>query len=371
MRWVLITSLLAAANLSTAKAESALSGSLALELNDRTTIPASTHHSRVDIFGVAEADVAVKFTERWSARAVATLEPLADPDPREDRSFENEDVRWKDVYVQYDDGVFGLRGGRITANFGQAWYAAPGLDAATLAEDYAIWDRMGASAWYRFQATALGDITLGAALFSLDTSELSRSWHNTRSQKSRQSGGVSNTGAPLSYSLSLDGSVVPGLPGFSWHLAVLRQQVDFVVDGTGQRVDDVADEKGVVAGIQQKIRITDRLESISLLEAAHLDDKSGVPGAWASYVTLGETLRWGKYYGQLAYTVRRSEVQIIGESGASIGMSSNARSDTLVGLTVGYQFTDALSFDAGWRRTRVDSATEEQVRARLKYVMRF
>ena len=83
-------------------------------------------------------------TENWLVRAIVTLEPLADPYPDKNRAFENEDVRWKDVFIQYDNGVAGFRGGRITADFGFAWYGAPGLEATTLAEDYAVWDRMGA-----------------------------------------------------------------------------------------------------------------------------------------------------------------------------------------------------------------------------------
>ncbi len=237
-----------------------VSGSLALELNHKTTDRKSTGTSRNDLYGFAEADVSFRLNDYVSTRAVATFEPLTDPHPLADRVFQNEDVRWKDVYVQYDDGVMGFRGGRITANFGRAWYAAPGLDATTLAEDYAIWDRMGISTWYRLKTASFGTTTLGAMLFSMDTSPLSESWRNTRKRRTPEQGGPSNTDSPTSIALSLDGGDIARLPGFSWQLAVLQQKVDFRMDSAGQRNDHVADEKGATAGIQQVLRITHRVE---------------------------------------------------------------------------------------------------------------
>ena len=77
---------------------------------------------RDDLYLFAEANTALQLTESWLIRAIVTLEPLADPYPGKNRAFENEDVRWKDVFIQYDNGVAGFRGGRITADFGFAWY---------------------------------------------------------------------------------------------------------------------------------------------------------------------------------------------------------------------------------------------------------
>jgi hypothetical protein len=337
-----------------------VSGSLALELNHKTTDRKPSGDRRNDLYGFAEADVLFRLNQHVSMRAVATFEPLTDPHPLADRVFQNEDVRWKDVYVQYDDGVMGFRGGRITANFGRAWYAAPGLDATTLAEGYAIWDRMGISTWYRLKTIGLGTTTLGATLFSMDTSPLSASWRNTRKRRTPEQGGLSNTDAPSSIAVSLDGSDIAALPGFTWQLAALEQKVDFRIDSAGQRSDHVADEKGVTAGIQQILRLADRLESTTLVEASYLKDKGGIPAASGHYLTVGETLRFGQYHVQAAYTVRWLD-----------NASAEPARDSLLALTAGRKFTDHLSLDARWRKTRISAATEDDFRLRLRYVIAF
>lgn len=337
-----------------------LTGTLALELDNKSWLGGPDHGKRNDLFVFSEADISLRLTENFSLRAVATLEPLTDPHPRSDRAFQNEDVRWKDVYIQYDDKTTGFRGGRITANFGSAWYAAPGLDATTLAEDYAIWDRMGASAWYRQKSEHFGTTTFSTSIFSLDTSALSASWLDTRHRRTRAQGGPSNTGSPTSFAISVDGSNIRHLPGFSWQLALLKQDVDFRVNSNGMRDYRVTSEKGAVANIQHVLKINDRIESSTLVEAAYLKDKAGVPGASGRYLSLGETLGFGQWYVQAALTVRWLES----------GLEQASR-DTLKALTVGYNFTDRLLLDAGWRKTSISSSKNDNVRIRIRYVIPF
>ncbi len=338
-----------------------VAGNIGFELNDRTTSQKSGDTWRNDFYAFVEADVSIYPSKRWTIRAVATLEPLTDPRPRDNRAFENEDVRWKDVYAQYEGGPLGFRAGRITANFGTAWYAAPGLDATTLAEDYAIWDRAGASIWYRLESDSFGTTTIGASLFSMDTSELSQSWRNTRHQKTRERGGVSNTGSPSSFALSVDGVDIQGLQGFSWSLAVLQQSVDFYVDSTGQRVNRTAYERGVTAGFQKTLKVTNRLESTTTGEIAYLKNRGGVPGASGQYLTVGETFSYGQAFVQAAVTARRLD-----------GPAAADSNDSLVTLTAGYNLSERLLLSAGWRRAaEVFDSREDNLRVRLRYAVPF
>ncbi len=337
-----------------------LNGSLALELNNRTTWVGPKNTQRNDLFLFAEADTALKLNKNWLFRAIVTLEPLTDPYPEKNRAFENEDVRWKDVFIQYDDGIVGFRGGRITADFGYAWYGAPGLEATTLAEDYAIWDRMGASGWYRLQSNTFGSTTISAAFFSLDTSPLSASWLNTRRQKSAARGGPSNTDSPTSVAVSLYGTDIPRLPGFSWQLALLRQQVDFVTDNTGQRNYLVADEKGFSANLRQTIKLDNGIESTTVGEVVYLKDRGGIPGASARYLVVGETLKYGRWRAQTALTTRWLD-----------GPSTCSSRDRLFALTAGYDFTDRWSCDAVWRNAKVFGDMADSFRVRLRYQLPF
>ena len=338
----------------------ALNGSVVLELNNRTTWVGPNRAQRDDLYLFAEANTALQLTESWLIRAIITLEPLIDPYPYKNRAFEDEDVRWKDVFIQYDNGVAGFRGGRITADFGFAWYGAPGLEATTLAEDYAVWDRMGASGWYRLQSDTFGSTTVSASMYSLDTSLFSASWLNTRRQKTASRGGPSNTDSPTSFAVALYGTDIPRLPGLSWQLALLRQQVDFITDSSGQRVYSVADEKGASANLQQRIAFDNGIDSTTVGEVVYLKDKGGVPGASGRYLIVGETLKYGRWRAQTALTTRWLD-----------GASADSSRDRLFALTAGYDFTDRWSCDAVWRQAKVFGETADSVRVRLRYQLPF
>lgn len=354
----LLAGLLAALSLNArAQSPTLFSGTLTLELNDR--VSSTDPGTRNDLYGLVEANVWMHLSPQVAIQAVATLEPLADPEPLRDRIFEHEDVRWKDVFIQYDNGTFGARAGRLTANFGTAWYAAQGLDARALAEDYVVWDRMGASGWYRFKPDGGGTLTLGSSWFFTDTSKLSESWRNTWHRRKQEHGGVSNTGKPESWTVSIEGSEHPGLPALNWHVALRRQAVDSRRDALGNQTRDVADEHGAVASLQNVFSLGQTLRFTALAEAALLSNRGGVPGASARYLTLGGTFGFGPWSLQLATTERWRRGNTVSED------------DNLVSVTLGYKFSDHLLVDAGWRKTRIGSADEDQVRARLKYVLAF
>lgn len=333
-----------------------ITGTLALELNDINRVQSNYLANRNVFSFFAEADLSAHLSDTVLLRAVGTYDPVTDPRPNSNRFLQDQGFHAKDIYVQYDDGTTGGQLGRITANFGTAWYLAPGLKATLLAEDYAIWDKFGASGWVRHRFGDFGEIKIGAAAFFLDTTALSGSLLGGRHRKAAWMGGPSNTGIPNSFNLSLDGSNIPSLPGFSWHSALLDQAVDFRLDGNGNQIPG-RDERGVVVGIKQGLDLTDTVRSTTLMEVVRFEDKGGTPGQARTYLTVGDTLNSGPWRLEGTATLRATERP---RSGTIV--------DDLITASIGYDLSQA-AVDLGWQQAMFGTQVEDVIRLRLRYML--
>lgn len=66
--------------------------------------------------------------------------------------------------------------------------------------------------------------TLGANLFTADTTFLSDSIFTSRGRLARADGGATNTGRLDNFSFTIDGEEIAALPDFSWHLGYRHLQ---------------------------------------------------------------------------------------------------------------------------------------------------
>ena len=337
-----------------------ISGTLTNDLHDISRTSSNSLGNRSNVNASIEANIIAKLTDRITFHAIGAYDQVKDPRPSSDVYIRGHGLRAKDIYFQYDDGAFGGQLGRITANFGTAWYLAPGLKATLLAEDYAIWDRFGASGWVQNHLGAFGDIKIGGSVFFLDTTSLSGTALGERHRKTEWNGGPSNTGSPDSFSVSGDGSNIPSLPGFTWHAAALYQSVDFRTDSNGNRLPDSRDELGFVVGISQTVDITKSLQSTTLIEAVRFENKAGGPNVGRTYLTIGDALKYGSWRIEGTGTLRSTSQP-----------GTGTISDHLITASVGYDFTKALSLDLAFQQAQAGSLYEDMVRLRLRYMLGF
>ena len=311
-----------------------ISGSYTNELHNINRAGSNYLHNRDNLNLISEAIINVNFSEKFLFHAVGTFDQVKDAHPNRDTYLQGHALRTKDIYFQYDDGKYGGQLGRITADFGTAWYLTPGLKATILDEDYAIWDKFGVTGWVRQNLGALGDVKVNASSF--------------------------NTGMPNSFSLSFNGSNIPAMPGFTWHIAALDQAVDFTIDANGNRLPTSRDELGFAVGASQAFNITDNLRSTTLAEVVRFQNKGGVPNVGRTYSTIGESLAYGKWRLEGTMTLRSTD-----QPGTA------TITDNLITASIGYDFTKALSLDLGYQHAQFGSQYEDDVRSRLRYVILF
>ena len=87
----------------------------------------------------------------WSIFAHAVLEPVTSAEQFEKWVFEDHGLYLKDMVLQFDNGTFGARAGKLNVGFETAWDKTPGVYGTDYAED-------GYHAAYMHQAKGTGDV---------------------------------------------------------------------------------------------------------------------------------------------------------------------------------------------------------------------
>ena len=187
-----------------------------------------------DIFGVMIASPELHFGDRLMLGSEIRYEGLLPPS--DDRFFEDEGFFLRELFVRYDlTEDLTLQVGKYAPSFALASLVTPGMYGNNYNKEIELIDRIGATAEHEFDLGSGGNHVLSASAFFEDTSILSQSLGYRRGIKKRSDGGPSNTESFESFALSVQGSDIEALPGFTYKLGVLHQ---------ARGVDGVADENG-------------------------------------------------------------------------------------------------------------------------------
>jgi hypothetical protein len=287
--WLLAAAVLAIHCTDTAVAAEAVKPTPFIEIvvpieiqNDWTYRSDLKDNERNDLFAKIEPEATVGLLPGLTLFVHAVLEPAREPFPGEDRFFEAHGLYLEDLYLMYRRQLrgggptkigFALWGGKFTPNFGIAWDAAPGICGTDFAEDYELSERMGFAAALTLSNAAIGEHTLAASTFVLDTSALA-GWVIAHRRKARRAdGGPSNTGRLSSFHVALNGKDIPNLNGLSYHLAFVHQEIPGPVD-----------ENGLAAALGHSFeRGGYTIEP--LVEFVHFWDADGVAGQRRAFLT--------------------------------------------------------------------------------------
>lgn len=290
---------------------------VAIELEDDWTFDATDSAAEInDLYPTVEAALGLEFAPGTGIYSSLVFEPVRDP--VDDREFEDLGLYAEELYGQIDLGPAALRAGKFNPAFGFAWDAAPGIFGTDFAEDYELTERIGAGIAVPFEALG-GEHTLSGALFMADRTFLSNSLFTERGNLDEADGGPSNTDAPESFAISLDGEIAP-----LTYTAGMRYQAG----GEG----DPGDELGFVSGLIWTTEAGPG-ELELLAEAAYLKDAEASTDN-AAYFTFGA-----------AYGIDR--VTVSGVYG--IRDLDSAPSDEFATATVEYELVDGLSAGIGYR----------------------
>lgn len=315
-----------------------------------------------DLYATIEPTLIMHFTDGLTLTAHGVLEPVRDPEARENRYFGDEGLYVQDLFLNYDWENISVMGGKFTPNFGRAWDIAPGVYGSDFAEDYELSERIGVGASYAFETERFGKHTLSASTFFTDTSVLSNSVITKRGRTRVEDGGPGNTEALESFAIAIDGgdfpetlfgNTFPGespVKGLTYQLAFVSQAAG---DGSNSR------ENGVVASVAHQFPIGKMVSLEPLAEFAYFMDADGVDGQDRYYATAGATaLIHENWNVALSYTRRET----MPSGGADIG-------DNLVQVSAGYAFDFGVGVDLGWRYAEEADVESQTVGILLIYCL--
>ena len=304
------------------------SGEVAIEIqndwNYRSDDRANLYN---DLFTKIEPSLTVRFAPEWSLFAHAVLEPVTPADQFENRAFEDHGLFVEDLYLEFDNGTFGARAGKLNVGFGVAWEIAPGVYGRDFAEDgYETSERIGVIGSYTLDAARAGRHRFSAGSFFQDTTVLSESTFRGRGDTRRQDGGVSNTESFESFILSANGENIAALGKLGYHVAYMHQ-----AKGAG----DAADEDSIAVALFSSFDIGGGVTFSPLLEYVRQDSPGGVADDERDFLTLAGTAEWKGFNVAAAWTRRDTD--------------SIPDDDYQFQLSAGYAFGFGVSVDVGWK----------------------
>ncbi|MFQ5466945.1 MAG: hypothetical protein ACE5DS_02310, partial [Kiloniellaceae bacterium] len=190
-----------------ADAEPRVTGEVVFEVqNDWTYDSEDPNNELNDLFTTTEPDINFYATDGIYLNAHLTLEPVLDPEPRDDRFFEDHGLFVEALSLNLERGRFHVFGGKFGPNFSIAFDAAPGIYGTDISEDdIEISEQLGVGGDVLFGSERVGTHALSASVFFADTTALSESAFENRGRVNVRDGGPSNTGDLSSFAVGLDG----------------------------------------------------------------------------------------------------------------------------------------------------------------------
>jgi len=291
---------------------------------------------RVDLYTTIEAALGVAFSKEISLESGLVFEPVDDQDPGEDRYFGDEGLFVEQLFFEYHRDSFSIQAGKLNPAFGIAWYLAPGVYGPDLAEDYELTEAWGLQFKLEGMSEYTGRLTWTGASFSADTTVLSESAFNPRYYDVERKydhnrvrlGGPGNTGNLDSFSTTLTGDEIPGLPGLLWNVGFSHLENDD---------PGMQDQRSVSAGALYQFEVAGGIVGNVLVEGVHQDHADGVDGDDRRYVTVSGSVSMRSWNVAASYTHRKLDA----------GLDPNVR-DELYQLSVGYAFALGLTVDLAY-----------------------
>ena len=290
---------------------------------------------------LTEPAITLQLNENLSFNAGLVLEAVEDPDPREDREFEDHGMFLEVLTINYDTENFGVYAGKFGPNFSIAFDAAAGLYGTDLSEDYIeLAEFMGVGGWGNLGETAFGTITFSASLFTQDRTSLQKSAFKDREEAKLSDGGPGNSKNADSFSFALDGEEIPSWAGSRWHLGYVSLDNECDVDEEEKITCD--DENRYTAGLEWSFETESGLTFTPLLEYVRIENHEGT-----------DTVDRDFYTASLLAEYRNWNLALAGTSiETDLSEASDPSSDYQYQISAGYMFKTGTTIDIGVKKNR-------------------
>jgi hypothetical protein len=325
-----------------------VSGEISVKLLNDWTFETQDDSEQNQLHTQIEAELEFHLNENIHVETELVYEVLKDPDLGENREFADHGLYPETLTLNYQDERLHLFGGKFTPNFGIAYERAPGVcgtnisEAQEITEDYEMKERIGFGGGVSFGGGDVGKHTIASSLFFRDTSILSSSIITGRGRTKKRDGGPSNLERLTSYSVSLDGEDIKAIPGFSYHLSYIYQDVEEAFEETGEEIENTDNETGLVFAAVYEIPLGEEVTITPMLEYVRMDNFEGEEDVNRDYLTLASQVDYGPWNLAVGYTKRETD-----------NVESVNVEDQLVHASVGYEFSSGLGIDLGWLQTDI------------------
>ena len=327
-----------------------VSGEIPIEIeNDWAYRSGDRSNNNNDLFTTIEPEATVQFSPHWSIFGHAVLEPVASAEKFENRVFEDHGFYLEDFFLQFENGTFGGRVGKLSVGFGLAWDKTPGVFGTDFAEDgYETSERLGVFGSYTLNAGASGTHKISAGSFFQDTNIFSHSTLSGRGDTRKQDGGVSNTESFESFIVAVDGGNMAGSGKLGYHAAYMRQ---------ARGVGDVEHEHAVAAALYTEFDLGQGVVFSPFAEFVHQENAGGA-SANRDFLTLAGQVDWRGFNFAVAWTARNTN-------------NATDDDDLQVQLSGGYSFNFGLSVDIGWKIAEEAGINTETLGVIAAYTIEF
>jgi len=327
-----------------------ISGEIPIKIeNDWAYQSGDRSNNNNDFFATIEPEVKVQFSPHWSIFGNAVLEPVTSAEKFENRVFDDHGFYLEDFFLQFDDGTFGGRVGKLNVGFGLAWNKTPGVFGTYFAEDgYETSERIGVIGSYTLNAGAHGTHKLSAGSFFQDTTIFSQSTLSGRGDTRKNDGGVSNTESFESFVVAVDGGNIAENSKLGYHAAYMRQ---------ARGVGDAEHEHAVAAALFSEFDLGQGVVFLPFAEFVHQQNAGGA-SANREFLTLAGQVAWCGFNFAVAWTARKTN-------------NATDDDDFQVQLSGGYSFNFGLSVDIGWKIAEEAGITTETLGVIAAYTIEF
>jgi len=289
--------------------------------------------------------------------------------------FREEGLYAEQLYATVNLDPARIYGGKIHPHFGRAWDIAPGLYGTDFAEDYELTEKIGMGAAVDIHAH--GVHTLSFEGFFADTGAFAHSAFTRPASGDAQAlrlgrlrrgdGGVSNTGQPDNYAITLEGQRIPELRGFGYALGYVLQR--------GSEAGGENDERSWVVGGWWDIPTTGQIAVTPLVEYVRQHDSQGTDGG-ADYLTAGIEIGLPRGWTLAGFgTLRNVEATSTTQSFVDYQVGASVKYD--LGATLLRDFVREhrlfrdLSIEGGYKHERVQGENLNTVGLELKWEKSF
>jgi hypothetical protein len=235
-----------------------------------------------DISPTLGATLDFRPVDDFSMIATETTEAVRDPEPGNDRAFQDIGTYLEEFYgeARFDSVTF--RFGKFSPIFGLATNEAPGFNATEFSGDYDNEERWVGEAALSFEAHEMSH-QLSASIFTTDRTALSESLFTNRGRLRLSDGGAGNTSGLSSAVLALSGCLgaetdecyADGTLGY--RLGLRYQKAGTATED--QIAEDISpkDELTFLAAATTRFEIADETVLRALAEVAYVDHLEGGP----------------------------------------------------------------------------------------------